>query len=87
MFDEAWPLVRAGRAPRRPQPAGGTVHRVADLARLDAIDPDGTYTGRALVDLLRARTFAPFPGVRYTDGGRTLSLRLELEADADAAAS
>lgn len=86
VFDEAWPLVRAGCAPRRPQPRdAGTTHRVADLARLDEIDLDRRYTARELIDLLRARTFPPHRGVCITDGGRRLHLRLELhDADDDA---
>lgn len=31
LFDVVWPTVRAGRAPRYPQPPGGSVHRKSDI--------------------------------------------------------
>jgi methionyl-tRNA formyltransferase len=34
LFWERWPDIRAGRAPRTPQPAGGSLHRLADRARV-----------------------------------------------------
>jgi methionyl-tRNA formyltransferase len=75
----AWPAIRAGRAPRRPQPAGpGSSHRVRDLAALDRIDLDRRYTGRELIDLLRARTFPPHRGAYIEVDGKRVYLRLEL---------
>lgn len=82
LFAEAWPCVRAGAAPRTPQRAGdGTAHRVADLARLDEIDLDRRYTGRELIDLLRARTFPPHRGAFFRDGARRVYLHLALAAE------
>lgn len=79
LFAEQWPAIRDGAAPRAPQPRnGGSTHRARDLARLDEIDLDRTYTGRELIDLLRARTFPPFPGAFFRDGGRTVHVRIEL---------
>ena len=59
VFREAWPLVREGRAPRVAQQGPGSFHRVADVARIDEIDPDRTYPAGQLVDILRAHVSAP----------------------------
>lgn len=74
-----WPAIRAGTIPRRPQPAGGgTSHRVRDLASLDRIDLDRSYTARELIDLLRARTFPPHAGAYIEVDGKRIYLRLDL---------
>lgn len=73
-----WPLVRSGKAPRTPQPAGGTAHRRRDLAAIERVDLDRQYTGRELIDLLRARTFPPYPGMYFERDGRRVRIRVEL---------
>jgi methionyl-tRNA formyltransferase len=79
LFRETWPLVRSGQAPRYPQdPHAGTLHRVRDVARLDAIDPDTKYTARELIDIIRARTFPPYPGAYFELEGKRVYLRLQL---------
>ncbi|HEY4184092.1 MAG TPA: formyltransferase family protein [Polyangia bacterium] len=80
LFREAWVPFREGRNPRLPQSGmAGTSHRTADVAAVDEIDLDRTYTGRALLDLLRARTFPPYRGAYFRSGGRKVHLRLQLE--------
>jgi methionyl-tRNA formyltransferase len=79
LFRETWPRLREGRAERRPQPPGGSFHRVKDLASTDEIDPDRSYRARDLIDLLRARTFPPHDGVFLRDGADRIYLRLSLE--------
>lgn len=75
-----WPLIKQGQAPRRPQDlAAGSFHRKADVEGIDQIDLEGTYTGRQLIDLLRARTFPPYKGAYFIHQGRRVYLRLELE--------
>lgn len=81
LFIETWPSIVAGSAPRRAQVGEGTYHKRADLASLDAIDLDATYTARELIDRLRARTFHPYPGVVYAAGERRVRIRVELEYD------
>jgi methionyl-tRNA formyltransferase len=79
LFREQWPLVRAGHAPRRPQSAGGSCHRVRDVDAIDEVDLDRTYVARDLIDLLRARTFPPYDGAYIRHGDRRIRLRLELD--------
>lgn len=86
LFRETWPAIRAGSTERTPQPKnGGSTHRVSDVKSIDAIDLDGTYTARELLDILRARTFPPYYGAYITDGvrggGRRIYLELKLQYD------
>lgn len=79
LFQRAWPQIVDGTAPRRPQdPGQGTSHRVRDLAAVESIDLDRSYTGRELIDRLRALTFAPFDNAHFEHQGRRVYLRLEL---------
>ncbi len=79
VFHEAWPQIRAGRAPRHPQDASkATIHKKSDLARLDEIDLSATYTGAEIVDWLRARTFPPFPPACFVRNGKRVYCSVEL---------
>jgi methionyl-tRNA formyltransferase len=81
LFKEMWPSIAEGRATRRPQPDGGTSHRLADVRRIDQIDLDRTYRARELINIIRGRTFPPHRGAYFRDGGRTILMRLELQYD------
>ncbi len=81
LFRRTWPRLRSGDVPRLPQSTeAGTSHRVRDLESIDEIDLDRVYTGSELINILRARTFRPYPGAYFrTADGRRVHLRLELE--------
>ncbi len=81
LLGEALPVWLAGALMARPQPplAGAVTHRVRDLDALLRVDPEATYTGRQLIDLLRSRSFAGHPGAPYVVDGRELRLRLVIE--------
>lgn len=84
LFRDTWPLIRAGTAPRTPQPAGApAAHRARDVERIDEIDLDRTYTARALLDLIRARTFPPYRGAYFRVDGRRVGVRVTLEYEHD----
>jgi methionyl-tRNA formyltransferase len=85
LFSEAWALLREGRAPRSPQPTGGTSHRMKDVETIDEIDLDRTYTGRELIDLLRARTFPGYRGAYFRHRGRRIYLELGLREEDEGA--
>ena len=84
LFEDTWPAIRAGTAPRisqadlSEQPCS---HRARDLGSLDEIDLDATYTGRELLNLLRARTFPPHPSAWFRDGGHKISVQVKLTDD------
>jgi methionyl-tRNA formyltransferase len=81
LFKETWPLIRRHQAPRVPQPPGGTRHFVREVAQIDEINLDRTYSAREFVNLLRARTFPPYPGAFFRDGQRKVYLQLQFFCD------
>ena len=78
LFRESWPAIVLGAAPRTPQPLAGTSHRLRDVQRIDEIDLDRQYTGRELLDVLRARSFPPYPGAYFRANGQRIHLELRL---------
>ncbi len=79
LFKETWLLIRSGREPRISQDKlEGTYHRTQDVMQIDRIDLDRTYTARELIDVIRARTFPPYPGAYFIHQGRKVYLRLQL---------
>ncbi|HSR67337.1 MAG TPA: formyltransferase family protein [Acidobacteriota bacterium] len=78
------PLWLQGRLQARPQPKSPSAPRQAgDLDRELRIDPDKSYSGRELIDILRARTFPPYPGAPYDQDGARLRVRIELAEEDD----
>jgi methionyl-tRNA formyltransferase len=79
LFQESWPRVQSGNCPRTKQDANaGTYHRQKDLERIDEIDLEKSYRGEDLINVLRARSFAPYKGAYFRYQGRKIYLRLEL---------
>lgn len=79
LFRDSWPAVADGSAEGRPQAGeGGSEHRVRDLESLVRIDPERTYSGAEIIDLLRALTFPPHDNAYIERDGRRVYLRLEL---------
>jgi len=80
LMTESWQDLAAGTAGEEPQDSdAGSNHLARDLAALDEIDLDTPCPPRALIDRLRARTFAPHAGCWFRDGdGRRVQVRVEL---------
>jgi methionyl-tRNA formyltransferase len=79
LFEETWPQIATGGAPRIAQSAEeGTSHRMKDVDAIDEIDLDATYKARDLIDILRARTFPPYAGTYFTENEKRVYLRLQL---------
>jgi methionyl-tRNA formyltransferase len=79
LLRDTWPAICEERATRTPQPDGiGSVHRRSDVESIDEIELDRRYSGRELIDLLRARTFDGQPGAFVVRDGRKIFLRLDL---------
>jgi methionyl-tRNA formyltransferase len=79
LFIETWPLVKTGQSPRIPQGEQiGTYHRDRDVEQIDRIDLDRTYPARELINILRARTFPPYPGAYFVHEGRKIYVRVQL---------
>ena len=79
LFIEMWPLIKSGQSPMIAQSSSeGTYHRTKDIERIDKIDLDKTYTGRDLINILRARTFPPYRGAYFVEDGKRIYLQLNL---------
>lgn len=79
LFTKQWHLIRSGKAQRKPQPSEyGTSHKVKDLERIDKIDLDAEYNARDLINIIRARTYSPYPGAYFQDGEKKIYMRLGL---------
>jgi methionyl-tRNA formyltransferase len=84
LFKNNWPSVRSGTCSRSSQPAGvGSFHRMRDVEKIDEIDLQKTYRAEDLINLIRARTFAPYPGAYFVHAGRKIYLRLELKDESE----
>lgn len=79
LLKNAWPSIRSGSNSRRPQPAGsGSYHAARDVERIDEIHLDSSYRAEDLLNVIRARTFPPYSGAYFLQGGKKIYLRLEL---------
>lgn len=80
LFVQNFDRIQRGDIPRSPQPtANASFHRRHELDTASRIDLDKQYTGREIVNLLRARTFPPHPGSYFEDNGRTYQARISIE--------
>jgi methionyl-tRNA formyltransferase len=80
LFKESYDAIAADAVPRRRQDsASGSFHRRAELDPASLIDLGATYSGRELLNLIRARTFPPHPACRFIDGGETYEVRIAVK--------
>ncbi len=83
LFQSAWPKWKSGElTPIEQSEAEGTKYYTDDVENIDEIDLDAMYTGRELIDILRARTFPPHNGAYFVEDGQKVYLRLELTEEA-----
>ena len=79
LFIESWPSIKENSVQRIPQELeSGTMHRVKDIEPIDRINLDEKYVARDLLNLLRARTFPPYPGAYFEQEGTRVYLQLQL---------
>lgn len=83
LFQESWPRIKSGRIPRMPQTGPVKYHAQRELEPASNIDLDRSYTGRELLNILRARTFHPHPGAWFLDGGQRYEVRVSITSDKD----
>ncbi len=85
LFKESFPAIKQGDIPRQPQDLQqGSSHWGTELEPASEIILDKEYTGRQLLNLLRARTFSPHPGCRFTVRGETYEVRVQITNITDA---
>lgn len=79
LFTQTWPLIKSGKTIRTSQNLNeGTFHYTKDVEQVDQIKLDHRYTARELIDIIRARTFPPYPGAFFIHNGNKIYLRLQL---------
>ena len=82
LFKCSWPAIVNGTNQRIPQNhALATSHRRRDLAPLDKIDRARRYRVRDLLNLLRARTYPPYPAAYYIGNGQRRYVRVALSEE------
>lgn len=80
LFRENLGVIVRGEIPRFPQSGeGGPAHRATEMDDAARIDLDRAYTGRELLDLIRARTFPPDGGAQFEDDGRRYRVTTAIE--------
>jgi methionyl-tRNA formyltransferase len=81
IFKESWwKKIKNGEIKRIKQDEKkADYHYAKDFNKLDGIDLDKKYTGRELINLLRARTFPPYPSAHFIDQGKKVYARISLE--------
>jgi methionyl-tRNA formyltransferase len=84
VFREAWPALAAGRAHRRPQRGGGSLHRRAELLapEVQRLELDRPTTARELLRHLRALTTNRWDEAAYFErGGRRYRVQVTVRED------
>lgn len=80
LFREKFSEIKSGRIPRRRQDlTKGSFHKSIELDAASRIELDKTYTARELLNLLRARTFQPYPSAWFIDKGEKYEVRVEIK--------
>jgi len=79
LFKDCWAAVRVGPVRATPQVGEGSFHYRREANGLREIDLDRSYSGRELIDLLRAFSFPPYEGCYFVDdAGNKVNMNLEL---------
>ena len=78
LLASSWPEEALARWPGTPQSDGGSVHRLADFRALEEYMLPDTGDTRAFFDLLRARSFPGYPGLRIRIGEAAVEAVVEL---------
>ncbi len=75
----SWEAVRAGQLPAIEQERNvGSFHLASELEPASKLDLNETTTIRALLNLLRARTFPGHPACSFQDGDEAFEVRIEI---------
>ena len=79
LFKRTWPKIKSSKFERVKQTSeSGTFHYIKDVERIDEIDLTEKYNAGELLNIIRARTFPPYPGAFFRYNGQKIFLRLEL---------
>ena len=80
LFQKTYPGLRNLDFETRPQNlSAGSFHHSSELEAASSIELDKTYTGRDLLNLLRARTFPGYPACTFSDGDVKYEVRIDIK--------
>lgn len=84
LFLNTWPKVLTDDQNRISQKKGeGTYHSTEEINEINFIDLDYDYSAKELINIIRARTFPPYPGPYFVSNGRKVYVRIELSYEDD----
>lgn len=83
LLAENWDSILALDFPQYRPNAEGKYHFGKELGTVTEIDLDEKYTARELLNLLRGRTFPPYPAAYFSDSGSTYEVRVEITKKSD----
>lgn len=72
-------IVRGDYTAQAQDLTAATSHTRKQLDPASEIHLDKTYTARELINILRARTFAPHPGAHFVENGEKYSLEIRIK--------
>jgi methionyl-tRNA formyltransferase len=79
LFVDSFPMIKSGDFPRIPQDLSrGSYHKASELDSASYIDLDKSYKARDLLNILRARTFPPYPAAWFRDSSQEYEVRIEI---------
>lgn len=82
LFKKTWLNIKKGSIKRTKQAIRYPSHRFKDLEEIDNIDLNKSYKAEDLINILRARTFPPFPSAYFVDNsGKKVYVRIQLEKE------
>lgn len=79
LFCEVWPAISDGSLKPQPQVGTSSEHRRSDFEALRSLDLDAQVRTGALIDQLRACSFAPYPGAYFDYNGQRYGIRVQIE--------
>jgi len=82
-FEQVWPSLRSQSYKLKAQNNKGTYHKLKDLEEIDEIDLEKRYQARHLLNIIRARTFNPYPGAYIKKNGKRIYLRLQFITESE----
>ena len=79
LFKGSFKKIESGQVPRRPQDGKiATFHKRSELDPASKIELDRQYTARKLLNIIRARTFEPYPAAWFIENGRKYEVRVDI---------
>lgn len=79
LFQESYQKIRSGDYVRTKQTrTSGSFHLAKDIGNASCIELEKVYTGKELLNIIRARTFPPHPGAWFNFDGDKYEIRISI---------